>query len=71
MGTMREAGKPLLMSLRLRIQLGRITEGEAIYFRQGGGGPANIAALDAPGYKPEDKRVSSHCHPRNGCPAPR
>jgi hypothetical protein len=54
MGTMHEAGKPLLMSLRLRIQLGRITEGEAIYFRQGGGGPANIAALDAPGYKPED-----------------
>jgi hypothetical protein len=54
MGTMHEAGKPLLMSLRLRIQLGRITEAEAIYFRQGGGGPANIAALDAPGYKPED-----------------
>jgi hypothetical protein len=54
MGTMHEAGKPLLMSLRLRIQLGRITEIESIYFRQGGGGPANIAALDAPGYKPED-----------------
>lgn len=54
MGTMREAGKPMLMSLRLRIQLGRITEVEAMYFRQGGGGPANIAALDAPGYKPED-----------------
>lgn len=54
MGTMHEAGKPLLMSVRLRIQLGRITEVEAIYFRQGGGGPANIAALDMPGYKPED-----------------
>jgi hypothetical protein len=54
MGTMHEAGKPLLMSLRLRIQLGRITEVESMYFRQGGGGPANIAALDAPGYKPED-----------------
>jgi hypothetical protein len=54
MGTMHEAGKPLLMSVRLGIQLGRITEIEAIYFRQGGGGPANIAALDAPGYKPED-----------------
>lgn len=54
MGTMHEAGKPLLMSLRIRIQLGRITEVEAIYFRQGGGGPANIAALDMPGYKPED-----------------
>jgi hypothetical protein len=34
MGTMHEAGKPLLMSLRIRIQLGRITEVEAIYFRQ-------------------------------------
>jgi hypothetical protein len=54
MGTMHEAGKPLLMSVRVGIQLGRITEIEAIYFRQGGGGPANIAALDAPGYKPED-----------------
>jgi len=54
MGTMHEAGTPLLMSVRLRIQLGRISEIEAIYFRQGGGGPANIAALDKPGYKPED-----------------
>jgi len=54
MGTMHEADKPLLMSLRLRIQLGRITEIESIYFRQGGGGPANIAELDKPGYKPED-----------------
>ncbi len=47
MGTMHEAGTPLLMSVRLRIQLGRITEIESMYFRQGGGGPANIAALDA------------------------
>ncbi len=54
MGTMHEAGAPLLMSLRLRVQLGRISEVEAIYFRQGGGGPANIAELDKPGYKPED-----------------
>jgi hypothetical protein len=54
MGTMHEAGAPLLMSLRLRIELGRITEIESIYFRQGGGGPANIAELDKPGYKPED-----------------
>lgn len=54
MGTMHEAGTPLLMSLRLRIQLGRITEIESIYYRQGGGGPANIADLDKPGYKPED-----------------
>jgi hypothetical protein len=54
MGTMHEAGAPLLMSLRLRIQLGRITEIESIYYRQGGGGPANLAELDKPGYKPEE-----------------
>lgn len=54
MGTMREAGAVLLMSLRLRIELGRITEIEAIYYRQGGGGPSGIATLDKPGYKPED-----------------
>jgi hypothetical protein len=54
MGTMHEAGAPLLMSLRLRIQLGRITEIESIHYRQGGGGPANITDLDKPGYKPED-----------------
>ena len=53
MGTMREAGAPLLMSLRLRIRLGRITEIESIYFRHGGGGPNNIADMDKP-YKPED-----------------
>jgi len=53
MGTMREAGTPLLMSLRLRIELGRITEIETVYFKPGGAGPNNIAAMDAP-YKPED-----------------
>ena len=53
MGTMREAGAPLLMSLRLRAELGRITEIESIYFRPGGGGPNNIAEMDKP-YKPED-----------------
>ncbi len=53
MGTMHEAGSALLMSLRLRIQLGRITEIESIYFRQGGG-PSGIPTLDAAGYKPED-----------------
>jgi hypothetical protein len=52
MGTMREAGAPLLMSLRLRIELGRITEIESVYFRPGGGGPNNIPAMD--GYRPED-----------------
>ncbi|HET9359658.1 MAG TPA: hypothetical protein VFO58_07910 [Vicinamibacterales bacterium] len=53
MGTMIEAGAPLLMSLRLRIELGRITEIEAVFFKPGGGGPNNIAAMDKSG-KPED-----------------
>jgi hypothetical protein len=53
MGTMIEAGTPILMSLRLRIELGRITEIESIYFKPGGGGPNNIAAMDKSG-KPED-----------------
>src|ERR1700730_12597588 len=53
MGTMREAGGPLLMSLRLRVELGRITEIESVYFKPGGGGPNNIADMDAP-HKPED-----------------
>lgn len=46
MGTMMEAGTPLLMSLRLRVELGRITEIETVYFKPGGGGPNNIAAMD-------------------------
>ena len=54
MGTMREAGAALLMSLRLRVELGRITEIESVYSRQGDGGPSGIADLDKPGYKPED-----------------
>ena len=54
MGTMREAGAVLLLSLRLRIELGRITEIESVYYRTGGGGPSGIPTLDAPGYKPED-----------------
>jgi hypothetical protein len=53
MGTMREAGGPILMSLRLRIELGRITEIETVYFKPGGGGPNNIAEMDKP-HKPED-----------------
>ncbi len=52
MGTMRERNALLLMTLRLRVQLGRITEIETTYFRMGGGGPNNIAAMDAMG-KPE------------------
>ena len=54
MGTMREAGAPMLMSLRLRLELGRITEIESVYYRPGQGGPAGITDLDKPGYKPED-----------------
>jgi hypothetical protein len=53
MGTMREAGTPILMSLRLRIELGRITEIESVFFKPGGGGPNNIEAMDTSG--PPDK----------------
>ena len=49
MGTMREAGTAILMSLRLRIELGRITEAESVYFKPGGGGPNNIEAMDKGG----------------------
>jgi hypothetical protein len=44
---MQEAGSPLLLSLRLRVEIGRITEIESVYFRAGGGGPNNIAGVDA------------------------
>ncbi len=47
MGTMKEAGAPLLFSVRLRIELGRITEIESVYFRTGGGGPNNIAGMES------------------------
>jgi hypothetical protein len=53
MGTMQEAGALLLYSLRLRIELGRITEIESVAFRPGGGGPNNIAGMDKAG-KAED-----------------
>ena len=53
MATMREANTNILMSLRLRIELGRITEIEAVYFKPGGGGPNNIDAVDKAG-KAED-----------------
>ena len=49
MGTMKEQRGTLLMALRLRVQLGRITEIETSYFRAGGGGPNDIAAMDALG----------------------
>src|SRR4029453_389610 len=45
MGTKREAGTLILMSLRLRVELGRITEIESVYFKPGGGGPNNTAAV--------------------------
>src|SRR4030095_5519875 len=53
MGTMREANTQILMSVRLRIALGRITEIESVYFKPGGGGPNNIEGMDKSG-KPED-----------------
>jgi hypothetical protein len=46
MGTMKEKAGVLLVSVRLRTQLGRITEIETSFFRAGGGGPNNIAAMD-------------------------
>src|SRR4051812_41411046 len=49
MGTMWEADTLNLVSLRLRIQLGRITEAEAVFFKPGGGGPNNIQAVDDEG----------------------
>jgi len=49
MGTMKEKGGTLLMALRLRIQTGRLLEIESAFFRAGGGGPNNIAAMDALG----------------------
>jgi len=52
MGTMMEAGAPMLLSLRLRIELGRITEIESVLYKPGGGGPAGIADMDKP-YQPE------------------
>ena len=36
MGTMREANTTILMSVRLRIELGRITEIETVFFKPGG-----------------------------------
>ncbi|MGH9717245.1 MAG: hypothetical protein ACRD4R_11035 [Candidatus Acidiferrales bacterium] len=47
MVTMHEGNHLLIMGMRLRVQLGRITEIETSYYRQGGGGPSGIAALDA------------------------
>lgn len=49
MGTMKEKVGTLLMALRLRVQGGRLIEIESGFFRAGGGGPNNIAAIDALG----------------------
>jgi hypothetical protein len=49
MGTMWEANTLNLVSLRLRIQLARITEAEAVFFKPGGGGPNNIQSVDDQG----------------------
>jgi len=46
MTTMHEGDHLLIMGMRLRVELGRITEIETTYYRQGGGGPNNIAGLD-------------------------
>ena len=46
MVTMHEGDHLLIMGMRLRVQLGRITEIETTYYRQGGGGPNNMAGLD-------------------------
>ncbi len=52
MGTMREADHLVLMALRLKVELGRITEIETSYYRPGGGGPSGVPDLDKLG-KPE------------------
>ena len=54
MGTMHEAGTPVFLSLRLRVELGRISEIETVYYRQGNGGPSGLADMDKPGYRPEE-----------------
>ena len=43
MGTMHGGRRAAALSLRLRIELGRITEIESVFFSPGGGGPNNIA----------------------------
>jgi hypothetical protein len=65
MVTMHESDHLLIMGMRLRVQLGRITEIETTYYRQGGGGPSGIPALDASSPNPiflqtvpESERVS-------------
>ena len=68
MGTMQEAGSTLLMSLRLRIELGRITESNRSTSVRAAGAP-NIAAMDQTG-KAEDM-CSGRSLPHSGCHASR
>src|SRR5580704_189266 len=44
--TMHEGDHLVIMGMRLRVQLGRITEIETSYYRQGGGGPSNFEGYD-------------------------
>lgn len=46
LGTMVESGTPLLMGLRLKVQIGRITEIETAFYRRGGGPSWNDAGID-------------------------
>jgi hypothetical protein len=46
MVTMHEGDHLVIMGLRLHVQLGRITEVETTYYRQGGGGPSNFEGYD-------------------------
>ncbi len=46
MGTMGEADHLVLMAIRLKVELGRITEVETSYYRPGGGGPSGVPDLD-------------------------
>ena len=46
MVTMHEGDHLVIMGMRLRVQLGRITEIETTYYRQGGGGPSNFEGYD-------------------------
>src|ERR1700757_2798083 len=65
MGTMWEADTLNLVWLRLRVQPGRITEPETLFFKPGGGGPNNIQSVDDQGVAdslwfrtiPPDKRL--------------
>jgi hypothetical protein len=63
--TMHEADHMLIMGMRLRVELGRITEVETTYYRQGGGGPSNMEGYDKSAAEPiwfekiaPEKRVS-------------